>query len=174
MSGPERDPNLRDPDGYLRCKICPQRFFTSVGFKKHQIIQHSSMPVSLGKEKHTKNQDTSILVKPTVKEEPHQLQECTKSFQIKSTLQDHKAINDTLNPNRCQECQKSFENKHNLKHHIDVVHRKLTPHKCQECQKAYGDKSTLRYHIIAAHNFISQRIDIFYELNQYECSVNLW
>ena len=61
MSGPERDPNLRDQDGYLRCKICPQRFFTSVGLKKHQIIQHSSMTVSLGKEQHTINQETRYL-----------------------------------------------------------------------------------------------------------------
>ena len=79
----------RDKDGFLKCKACPRRFLTEIGFENHSSNQHQT---------ETKNA-------------PNYCQECKKYFCQSSSLKNHlNIVHKKLTPYQCQECKKYFLN----------------------------------------------------------------
>ena len=83
----------RDKEGFLKCKDCPRRFQTEIGFENHSSFQHKK--------------DIATELCQTIEDD--------------SSLQQSAVAK--LNPYQCLECKKSFSLNGNLKFHIKTVHK---------------------------------------------------
>ena len=87
----------RDKDGFLKCKECPRRFLTKVGFENHSNNQH--------------NQDIEAkleqLPKPPTEKYTSACFLCQLSFQSETEAQQHRSSAHET-PLKCNLCKKSF------------------------------------------------------------------
>ena len=60
----------RDKDGLLKCKLCPRRFFTKIGFENHSSNQHQKVTetkLNQNQASETKKNEGSLKKIPTLK-----------------------------------------------------------------------------------------------------------
>lgn len=110
-----------------KCSLCPQRFSSPKGLRKHVQCVHrvNGKPVSCSL--------------------------CGMKFRWPSDLRRHEASHSSERPFECLQCPWKFKLMRQLKRHA-LIHSGLKPYVCNQCGKGFTEVSSLNRHIRAHYD----------------------
>ena len=114
----------RDKEGFMKCKDCPRRFQTEIGFENHSSFQHKK---DIATELCQTIEDDSSLQQSAVAKLFFGSQEDAKLQSTEPQIITHQ---------KCSECKKLFSSDIYLKEHLQNGLLMSSLKKCQECNRA--------------------------------------
>ena len=141
----------RDKDGFLKCKACPRRFLTEIGFENHSSNQHQKVRetrLNQDQPSETKEDEGSSKKNTQSEEEERSLSNFSFGGQVGLNL--HRSI-EHQKTSKLSECKKLLGEEINFKKTLQNDHQLSFLHKCNECNRTFTRIITLKTHINLVH-----------------------
>ena len=129
----------RDREGFLKCKDCPRRFLTKIGFENHSFIQHK---------KETKTKLGENQQSQTIEDESSFKQDTFGNVFFGSQVDpiQQRSSEHLIITHQCSECKKMFSSAIFLKEHLQNGQDLSSLHKRKDCNRAFTWKNSLENH----------------------------
>uniref|UniRef100_UPI00358DEE20 histone-lysine N-methyltransferase PRDM9-like n=1 Tax=Myxine glutinosa TaxID=7769 RepID=UPI00358DEE20 len=117
------------------CNACGLACSSAAMLKQHKALVHHEVTDNLRGQPANSNPATFCC------------QECGRTFQYRSQLQNHALSHCDVRPYICAECGMEFVQSHHLKQHM-LIHKGIKEHKCDVCGRGFTLQANMKRHML--------------------------